>query len=162
VNKCFKNVEATSEFQSPEGWHKAEPTNLFSCADVLRVLRQCASIFTASEARCWGDETKKAALRYYSCGDHEMGGACCTCVSAHRVVVRKSEGKKNRLKDRRRWRDNIKMALTEIWRVWIEFGHIRLRIRMFHKMRGMSWVAKGLFASQGLCSMQLAQLVRFK
>jgi hypothetical protein len=54
----------------------------------------------------------------------------------HRVLVKKTEGKRPMGKPRRRWEDNIKMDLQEVvggyvdWSAVMNFG--------FHKMRGIS------------------------
>jgi len=47
----------------------------------------------------------------------------------HRVLVRKPEGKRPLGRPRRRWEDNIKMALREVGRGgdWMELGQDRNR-----------------------------------
>jgi hypothetical protein len=57
------------------------------------------------------------------------------------VLVGKPEGKKPFGKPRRRWEDNMKMALQEVGRGgmdWIDLDQDRERCTCFHKMRGIS------------------------
>jgi hypothetical protein len=81
--------------------------------------------------------------------------------------VGKPEGKRPRGRPRRRWEDNIKMDLQEVGcggMDWIDLAQYRDRWRAlvnavmkfgFHKMRGISRLAKNRLASQeGLCSME--------
>jgi len=63
---------------------------------------------------------------------NEIGGACSTYGGerrdAYRMLVGKSEGKKPRGRQRRRWEDNIEIDLQEMgWETWT--GLIWLRIR---------------------------------
>ena len=70
--------------------------------------------------------------------------------SAHNVLVRKPEGKRQLGRPRRRWEDNITMALQELGRGcgdWMELAQDRDRWRAvvnavitfgFHKMRRIS------------------------
>jgi hypothetical protein len=82
--------------------------------------------------------------------------------------VGKPEGRIPLGRPRRRWEDNIKMDLWEVgWGaqtglIWLRTGTgcelfcIRWWTLGFHKMRGISWVAYDILASQeGLCSMEL-------
>jgi hypothetical protein len=81
--------------------------------------------------------------------------------------VGKPEGRRPLGRPRRRWADNIKMDLWEgggAWTgsIWLRIGTgggllcIRWWTFRFHKMRGISWVAEDILASQeGLCSMEL-------
>jgi hypothetical protein len=42
--------------------------------------------------------------------------------NAHKILVRKPEGKRPRGRPRRRWEDNIRMDLREVgWEVWTGF-----------------------------------------
>jgi hypothetical protein len=82
--------------------------------------------------------------------------------------MRKPEERKPLGTPRRRWEDNIKMHLRKVWWGGAWTGSIWLRIGTgggllwiqwwtfgLHKMRGISWVAEGVLASQeGLCSME--------
>jgi len=63
-----------------------------------------------------------------------MGGACGTYGEGrdvHRVLVGKPEGKRPLGRPRRRWEDNIKMALWEVGRGgdWMELAQDRDRWR---------------------------------
>jgi hypothetical protein len=61
---------------------------------------------------CLGDKIEK----------NEMGWACNTYGErrgVYRVLVGKTEGKRQRGRPRRRWEDNIKMDLQEVgWGAW--------------------------------------------
>ena len=65
---------------------------------------------------------------------NEMGGACGTYGGGrvvHRVLVGKPEGKRPLGRPRRRWEDNIKMALREVGGGgdWMELAEDRDRWR---------------------------------
>jgi hypothetical protein len=87
---------------------------------------------------------------------------------AYRILVGRPEGRRPLGRPRRRWENNIQVALLEVGWVgmnWIELAQDRDRWRAvvngvtnygFHKVRGISSLAEKLLASQeGLCSMEL-------
>jgi hypothetical protein len=99
-----------------------------------------------------------------------MGRACSTNgerMNVYRILVRKSEGKIQLGRTRRRWLDNIKMEHREIGLggvEWIGPAQDRDQWRAFvntvtdHKMLESSCIAAQLAASQeGLSSMKLAR-----
>jgi len=63
-------------------------------------------------------------------------------TSAYRVLVRKSEGKKQLVRPRRRWEDNIKMNIQKVGWIgidWIDLaqdrGRWRARVNSVMKLR---------------------------
>jgi hypothetical protein len=63
-----------------------------------------------------------------TCGTHGGGGA------VYRVLVGKPEGKRPLGRPRRRWEDNIKLDLREIWidvAKWIQLAQDRFQWRDF-------------------------------
>jgi hypothetical protein len=64
-------------------------------------------------------QTVTSGSIYYTSGD---------CISVHRVLVGKPEGKRPLGRPRRRWEDNIKMDLQEVGRGrgdWMELAQDR-------------------------------------
>jgi len=57
-----------------------------------------------------------------------MGWGCSKRRGAHRVLVKKPEGKRPLGRWGHRWEDNIKIDLQEVgWKVWIDLVHDRNR-----------------------------------
>jgi hypothetical protein len=74
----------------------------------------------------------------------------------YRVLVGKPEGKKSLGRPRSRWEDNIKMDLHEVGAQdrdrWRAFVNAVMNFRVFHKMRGISYLNRSRLASQaGFC-----------
>jgi hypothetical protein len=77
-----------------------------------------------------------------------------------RILVEKSEGQRHPWRTRCRWYDNSRIELQAVWTgawtglIWLRIGTgggvlwMRQRSSGFHKMRGISWLAEGLLASQ--------------
>jgi hypothetical protein len=121
---------------------------------VMRSLMMCTAQWSVLITQyCSGDQIEK----------NETDGACSGYGErrgVYRALVRKYEGKTPLGRTRRRWEYNITMDLQDVrcgtwtgpsWlRIEIGDRHVWLRqwTFVFHKMRGISWLAEDRLASQ--------------